>query len=92
MLKRKYLEQALSISQEETEKLKEELRISKHNNELLIKENLAVREENKDLRYEKEELKDVLNEIEKVLKEQDFNSIVNLKNKIKSILTTVKSI
>lgn len=61
-------------------------------NEELTKENLAVHEENKDLRFENEELKDIVKEIDNLAKTQQYGSVENLQNKIKSILMTAKSI
>lgn len=61
-------------------------------NEELTKENLAVHEENKELRFENEEIKDVIKEIDNLSKTQQYGSVENLQNKIKSILMTAKSI
>lgn len=61
------------------------------NNEL-IKEKIAVHEENKELRFENEEIKDVIKEIDNLSKTQQYGSVENLQNKIKSILMTAKSI
>ena len=55
-------------------------------------ENIELYQENKDLRSENEELRFYLQEIETELKKQQYGSINNLKNKIKSILMTAKSI
>lgn len=56
------------------------------------KESNALYEENKDLRFEIEEMKDILKEIENLAKTQQYGSVKNLQNKIKSILMTAKSI
>lgn len=61
-------------------------------NEELTKENLAVHEENKELRFENEEIKDIIKEIDNLSKTQQYGSVENLQNKIKSILMTAKSI
>lgn len=61
------------------------------NNEL-TKENIAVHEENKELRFENEEIKDIIKEIDNLSKTQQYGSVENLQNKIKSILMTAKSI
>ena len=58
----------------------------------LIEENLAVHEENKDLRFENEEIKDIIKEIDSLARTQQYRSVQNLQNKIKSILMTAKSI
>lgn len=52
----------------------------------------ALYEENKDLRYEIDELKDILKEINNLSRTQQYGSVKNLQNKIKSILMTTKSI
>ena len=65
--------------------------LQKQNKEL-TNENLAVHEENKDLRFENEELKDIVKEIDNLAKTQQYGSVENLQNKIKSILMTAKSI
>lgn len=52
----------------------------------------ALYEENKDLRYEIDELKDILKEINNLSRTQQYGSVKNLQNKIKSILMTAKSI
>jgi archaellum component FlaC len=67
------------------------LRKAEQRTEELKQENLAVHEENKDLRAEIDTIRDCLNEIEKELNKQQYNSIENFKNKIKSILKTAKS-
>ena len=61
------------------------------NNEL-TKENIEVHEENKELRFENEEIKDIIKEIDNLSKTQQYGSVENLQNKIKSILMTAKSI
>ena len=61
------------------------------NNEL-TKESIAVHEENKELRFENEEIKDLIKEIDNLSKTQQYGSVENLQNKIKSILMTAKSI
>lgn len=58
----------------------------------LNEENKYLHEENKYLRFENEELRDLLKEFEEISKTQQFNSIINMQNKIKSILMTAKSI
>lgn len=58
----------------------------------LNEENNYLYEENKDLRCENEELRDLLNEFEEISRTQQFNSIINMQNKIKSILQTAKSL
>lgn len=58
----------------------------------LKEENLAVNEENKDLRFENEEIKDIIKEIDSLARTQQYRSVQNLQNKIKSILMTAKSI
>lgn len=66
--------------------------VLQNKNEELTKENLAVHEENKELRFENEEIKDVIKEIDNLSKTQQYGSVENLQNKIKSILMTAKSI
>lgn len=66
--------------------------VSQNKNEELTKENLTVHEENKELRFEIEELKDIIKEIDNLAKTQQYGSVENLQNKIKSILMTAKSI
>ena len=61
-------------------------------NEELTNENIAVYEENKDLRFENEEIRDIIKEIDDLAKTQQYGSVQNLQNKIKSILMTAKSI
>lgn len=61
-------------------------------NEELTNENIAVYEENKDLRFENEEIRDIIKEIDNLAKTQQYGSVQNLQNKIKSILMTAKSI
>lgn len=52
----------------------------------------ALYEENKDLRFENEEQKDIFKEIENLARTQQYGSVENLQNKLKSILMTAKSI
>lgn len=52
----------------------------------------ALYEENKDLRFENEELKDIFKKLDNLSKTQQYGSVENLQNKIKSILMTAKSI
>lgn len=61
-------------------------------NEELSNENIAVYEENKDLRFENEGIRDIIKEIDNLAKTQQYGSVQNLQNKIKSILMTAKSI
>lgn len=56
------------------------------------KQATALYEENKDLRFENDELKDILKEINNLSRTQQYGSVKNLQNKIKSILMTAKSI
>lgn len=58
----------------------------------LNNENKAVHEENKILRGEIEFYKDIVKEIEKETRINQYGSIRNYTNKIKSILETAKSI
>lgn len=52
----------------------------------------VLHDENKDLRFENEELRDIIKEIDNLSKTQQYGSVKNLQNKIKSILMTAKSI
>lgn len=52
----------------------------------------VLHDENKDLRFENEELRDIIKEIDNLSKTQQYGSVKNLQNKIKSILMTSKSI
>lgn len=58
----------------------------------LNEENRYLQKENTDLRYENEELRELLKEFEEMSRTQQFGSIINVQNKIKSILQTAKSI
>ncbi len=73
----------------ETTKSKDKLiktLLERKTDEELTKENLAVHEENKELRYENEELRDVLRHIKDIANTQQYRSVENLQNKIKSEL------
>lgn len=52
----------------------------------------VLHDENKDLRFENEELRDIIKEIDNLSRTQQYGSVKNLQNKIKSILMTSKSI
>lgn len=60
--------------------------------EELEQENIAVHNENKDLRFEIEEKDELIKQFEEIAKTQQFGSVINIQNKIKSILETAKSI
>lgn len=67
-----------------------------HNRDILIKDMeeqaKVLHEENKDLRFENEELRDIIKKFDELSKTQQYGSVKNLQNKIKSILMTAKSI
>ena len=84
-MNKSYLEQALKTEKRINDELKQELELQK-----LI--NLDLKEENIDKTTKINNYKNVMKNIEKIIKEQNYNSVKNLENKIKSILTTAKSI
>lgn len=90
MFKRIYLERATRIKTDEINKLESDLRYAKHNNELLVKENNAIREENKDLRFENEELREAINRIERLASSNKYNNERSILNKIKELAKDCK--
>ena len=90
MFKRRYLERAIEIKTDEINKLENDLRHAKHNNELLAKENNVIREENKDLRFENEELREVVNRIERLASSNKYNNERSILNKVKELAKDCK--
>lgn len=60
----------------------DDLRIQKHNNCVIIKENEKVRNENADLRCEIDELKDTLKLINKLMTSNQYENDQVIRNKI----------
>ncbi len=79
MLKRKYLERSAKAEYEEKEKYKEQVK-------KLQEENRILRNDKDDEHLENYNQYQKLLAIEKILREQDYGSIDNLKNKIRTIL------
>lgn len=92
MLKRKYLEKAIEIKTSEISKLENELENARHNNEILIKENLTIKEENKDLKFENEEQLDLIKRIDKLVSSNKYNNEKAVLNKIKELVKESQSI
>ena len=67
-----------------------------HNRDILIRDMeeqaKVLHKENKDLRFENEELRDIIKKFDELSKTQQYGSVKNLQNKIKSILMIAKSI
>ena len=92
MLKRKYLEKVIEIKTSEISKLENELENAKHNNEILIKENLTIKEENKDLRFENKEQLDLIKRIENLIDSNRYNNEKAILDKIKELVRDYQSI
>ena len=92
MFKRKYLEKAIEIKTSEISKLENELKNAKHNNVILIKENLTIKEENKDLKFENEEQLDLIKRIDKLVDSNKYNNEKAILNKIKELVRDYQSI
>lgn len=70
----------------------QELKISKNNNYLIMKENAKVRTENADLRCENDDLRDVLRQINKLMTCNTYNNETALRNKIIELTSDYQSI
>lgn len=92
MLKRKYLEKAIEIKTSEISKLENELENARHNNEILIKENLTIKEENKDLKFENEEQLDLIKRIDKLVDSNKYNNEKAVLGTIKELVRDYQSI
>lgn len=92
MFKRKYLEKVIEIKTSEISKLENELENARHNNVILIKENLTIKEENKDLRFENEEQLDLIKRIDKLVSFNKYNNEKAVLNKIKELVKESQSI
>lgn len=92
MFKRKYLEKAIEIKTSEIFKLENELKNAKHNNVILIKENLTIKEENKDLRFENEEQLDLIKRIDESVNSNKCNNEKAILDKIKELVRDYQSI
>lgn len=92
MFKRKYLEKAIEIKTSEIFKLENELKNAKHNNVILIKENLTIKEENKDLRFENEEQLDLIKRIDESVNSNKYNNEKAILDKIKELVRDYQSI
>ena len=92
MFKRKYLEKAIEIKTSEIFKLENELENAKHNNAILIKENLTIKEENKDLRFENEEQSDLIKRIENLIDSNKYNNEKAILDRIKELVRDYQSI
>lgn len=92
MFKRKYLEKVIEIKTSEISKLENELENAKHNNEILIKENLTIKEENKDLRFENKEQLDLIKRIENLIDSNRYNNEKAILDKIKELVRDYQSI
>lgn len=92
MFKRKYLEKVIEIKTSEISKLENELENARHNNVILIKENLTIKEENKDLRFENEEQLDLIKRIDKLVSFNKYNNEKAVLNKIKELVKEPQSI
>lgn len=92
MFKRKYLEKAIEIKTSEIFKLENELKNAKHNNVILIKENLTIKEENKDLRFENEEQLDLIKRIDESVNSNKYNNEKAILDRIKELVRDYQSI
>lgn len=70
----------------------DDLKIQKHNNCVIIKENEKVRNENADLRCEIDELKDTLKLINKLMTSNQYENDQVIRNKIIELTTDYQSI
>lgn len=69
----------------------DELKIAKHNNNVLIKENIKIKNENTDLKNEIDETKDTLRLIHKLITCNTYDNEIVLKNKIKELSDTTSN-
>lgn len=70
----------------------DDLRIQKHNNCVIIKENEKVRNENADIRCEIDELKDTLKLINKLMINNQYENDQVIRNKIIELSSDYQSI
>lgn len=70
----------------------EELKIQRHNNELIILENEKVKEENRALRNENDELTDIVKRINLLMTCNQYNNDEALKRKIIELTSDYQSI
>lgn len=70
----------------------EELKIQRHNNELLMQENEKINNENADLRYENDELTDIVKRINLLMTCNQYNNDEALKRKIIELTSDYQSI
>lgn len=70
----------------------DELKVSKHNNNMLIKENIKIKNEITDLKNEIDEIKDTLRLIHKLITCNTYDNEIVLKNKIIELTSDYQSI
>lgn len=70
----------------------EELKIQRHNNELIMQENEKINNENADLRYGIDELTDIVKRINLLMTCNQYNNNESLKRKIIELTSDYQSI
>ena len=70
----------------------EELKIQRHNNELIMQENEKINNENADLRYENDELTDIVKRTNLLMTCNQYNNNESLKRKIIELTSDYQSI
>lgn len=70
----------------------EELKIQRHNNELIMQENEKINNENADLRYGIDELTDIVKRINLLMTCNQYDNNESLKRKIKELTSDYQSI
>ena len=70
----------------------EELKIQRHNNELIIQENEKINNENADLKYVIDELTDIVKRINLLMTCNQYNNNESLKRKIIELTSDYQSI
>lgn len=72
-------------------KKNEKLKIERHNNELILRENKKIENENADLRCEIDELKDTIKLINKLMTSNQYDNNQVIRNKIIELTNDWKS-
>lgn len=70
----------------------EELKIQKHNNELILQESEKIANENADLRYETDEVTDIIKRVNLLMTCNQYNNNESLKRKIIELTSDYQSI
>ena len=70
----------------------EKLKIERHNNELILRENKKIENENTDLRCEIDELKDTIKLVNKLMTSNQYENDKVIRNKIIELTSDYQSI